>query len=720
MRRKGFVFNLSLVMVTLIVLISLFLVLQGKKSKVEPIGSRQFELTEAYQKGENVRFFVEQSAKYSLSQAIYDLSQNGGFAESGACGSYAGYQVWLSDKKCFPNYQEELTNRFQLLLARYLLIYGAELPLEYSSSVKSSQPLTLVSSANSAVVINIISKELAAKKYTDQSLRDESKSMVAPKVVQKNDKDLMPKIFNLYESSIMRATLNYPNIKHSLIAGVIAQESKGDPFAVGGCGVGLTQFELDTAKAYSKIFQKLPQSCKDSCNPKCDISTDDRLNPDKSIAASVLYYNDLIGIFGKYTDKVKFAIAAYNGGPTVIRKAIDATKKSNPSWEEVSSSIRPEFITYVSSESRKIWKIGVIQDYVNKVSSYQQDYELLEASAKEQQYEQEKSKFGTKVKTHDCCICRQTCGDDCAIFPVDAAVACGPWSIGKGLSCDMKFCTYTPKSVSTYEIRPSFTLSVDYNLDIYKQIIEAITKNEGIIDQVKKCQNPDQNGKKTLLKECVDLATKLAQSKDFAWKTETDCDTPREMVLNSFVENYQMCAESNDDQCVCEFSMDIGKNNNPDGTYDVIIRKQDSMTEFVPDDALPIPKVDLVYSTYYFISNDKISKPLSDKLVRYSVRYKKGVFSTASIDIPDQGISQISKNVHIFKKGSQMAVMNDEYYNTYFTSVKKCNVSKRVYRFCVEKLNNGIPEKITALNPISAKVEPLEIVYRFALAFPKP
>ncbi|MBI4453247.1 hypothetical protein HY636_01245, partial [Candidatus Woesearchaeota archaeon] len=83
------------------------------------IGERQFSLIRTYQEAEKALFYIDQSAKYSLQQAVYELGKDGGLSEVPAsevlisreevyfpsavrkCSKFYGYSLWREkDANC--------------------------------------------------------------------------------------------------------------------------------------------------------------------------------------------------------------------------------------------------------------------------------------------------------------------------------------------------------------------------------------------------------------------------------------------------------------------------------------------------------------------------------------------------------------------------------------------------------------------------------------------
>jgi hypothetical protein len=92
------------------------------------IGEKQFELINTFEEGEKALFYIDQSAKYSAYQGLYDLGKSGGcyLGES-----YDGYRLWTADIPkegvCFPSAQDSKNGFFDFFsnnLNRYLSAYS--------------------------------------------------------------------------------------------------------------------------------------------------------------------------------------------------------------------------------------------------------------------------------------------------------------------------------------------------------------------------------------------------------------------------------------------------------------------------------------------------------------------------------------------------------------------------------------------------------------------
>ena len=192
-----------IVFISLIVLTNLYIVLLSKDApfKSNPIGKRQFDLLKTYIKAESSLFYIDQSAKYALQQAVYDLAQNGGISETDigeesgleiesttntACGKFYGYSIWYEVKKdkseyaaspCFEenNVNIHLQAFFNKNLNSYLLNYPHNILIDnYDYEVKGS--LEIIGRAISPLKFDIVKdklKQIAIKPIeTQQGLVD--------------------------------------------------------------------------------------------------------------------------------------------------------------------------------------------------------------------------------------------------------------------------------------------------------------------------------------------------------------------------------------------------------------------------------------------------------------------------------------------------------------------------------------------------------------------
>jgi murein DD-endopeptidase MepM/ murein hydrolase activator NlpD len=102
------VFLSTLVLIMALVILTVKYDVKDAKGITRILGQQQADMFKIYQRGEDARFYVGQSAQLSSKNAVYDLASK----ESG-CGTYLGFSVWSSEQqRCFPN-KESLEIKFR-------------------------------------------------------------------------------------------------------------------------------------------------------------------------------------------------------------------------------------------------------------------------------------------------------------------------------------------------------------------------------------------------------------------------------------------------------------------------------------------------------------------------------------------------------------------------------------------------------------------------------
>jgi hypothetical protein len=101
--KKAFIFNITLVVLSIIILTYGYIRLSEKTEVEKEIGENSLEIITRLQEGEKALIFLDFAAKMAIYQAIYDLQQQGGISETGACGTYYGFNRWNgeSGQECF-------------------------------------------------------------------------------------------------------------------------------------------------------------------------------------------------------------------------------------------------------------------------------------------------------------------------------------------------------------------------------------------------------------------------------------------------------------------------------------------------------------------------------------------------------------------------------------------------------------------------------------------
>lgn len=118
MNKKGqlAVFLLIIFIVTAIVLTIGFLDKSISKGTTSFIGEEQLRLLQTYQDSEKDLFYIDQSAKYSVNQALLILSENGGFNPGDLFERYNSYALWSNN----PGFKKNFETVFNEQMARFL------------------------------------------------------------------------------------------------------------------------------------------------------------------------------------------------------------------------------------------------------------------------------------------------------------------------------------------------------------------------------------------------------------------------------------------------------------------------------------------------------------------------------------------------------------------------------------------------------------------------
>ena len=126
--KKGLDFAVLLALVVVpLALLFLFSQLSEIKGENRNIGLTQLKLLETAQESENILFYIDQSAKNSVTQSLYVFGQRGGFFQETSCGIYKLHSIWeTKDKECYP----EITSNFNLLFTKELNNYLGNYPKE--------------------------------------------------------------------------------------------------------------------------------------------------------------------------------------------------------------------------------------------------------------------------------------------------------------------------------------------------------------------------------------------------------------------------------------------------------------------------------------------------------------------------------------------------------------------------------------------------------------
>jgi len=238
-----------------------------------------------------------------------------------------------------------------------------------------------------------IFSELAKRAYNKWKEEQINKLQERIEEKEKMEDKEKKKIYDNYDN-LINDYASAEGVSPALIKAVIKKESNFNQYAVSRTGaLGLMQFTFDSAKDYPGIFEIVkPCQNKCYCGVQCTLQqaindcgcdkNDGRLDAVKSIRVGVKEYGRLINYYKErgYRDYEKFAIASYNGGQGVVRKAISDTPNDDKgNWDEVKKRITPELLSNFQdynnfSYDEKLVKVEEIKSYVDRVIQYKEEY----------------------------------------------------------------------------------------------------------------------------------------------------------------------------------------------------------------------------------------------------------------------------------------------------------------------------------------------------------
>ena len=404
MKNKTGKYFITIVCIFLIIALGVFLFFANKNMSMSNtlgfIGQKSNFILQSYQDAEKTLFYIDMSAKYSAPSAYFLAAYDGAMPEDSECGRYYDFAIWdFEDENCLPmsdaNNNENFKSSFEskmnkglngyFKLAPQLAIVTDNYEINiFEESYKPAQPFSaleekselgqeskrIVVTGDTRVPLNFdIKKNVVAGAYLPYNIIYTNIKIPADAI------GAMKAIDDAFGTFIKAGIEDaggqsaVPEITESLMVALIYTESSGNICAVSSTGAkGITQFMPATAAEYG-LCNKEPTPCS---------QFDYRCDPEKNIKASVKYIKHLAyDVYGKYTDKIRFALGSYNGG-FKGESMIKRTGKENPTWEEILTvnNVAPETRNYVP----KI--IGLKQKFEEAASGKEQAQDLAEVKPK--------------------------------------------------------------------------------------------------------------------------------------------------------------------------------------------------------------------------------------------------------------------------------------------------------------------------------------------------
>ncbi len=440
------------------------------------IGEIQIATLKAMYETEKDLVYIDNAAIVAGQKTIYDLAKNGGFEDKSECGEY-GFQLWNNkDMNCFPEYENNFKSLFNEKLNEFLKKISFSLMDNYDFLIEQNNKLNIKGST----------KKKLEKRYVIERgiIRGSAliKITVNPTTVknlyeQKKIKD--PELIEFVKDEAKRQ-----NVDLYIVLGLITMES------------GWNENALRCEDLYESNWEERVDELKGCKDYDCDKTIDSPQGPDYhqvscSYGLTQLIYptawgigfrekgtelfdgkksveygiKHLKGLFDDYDD-VRDVLVGYNAGRWNIGNA--KRKCKNDDFEIYYACLTHPHIT---------------GPYVKRILAYSEIYRDIE--------ENQELKTG------------------------------GEYITGYAVKEEKE-----EKPTITYSVNPSFKVNLDYNIDIYQNIIDDAE------NLIKECT--DKGGNELL--ECVD---------DYKNRLTQDCETEEENDLEESKRTFKFCYKTN-------------------------------------------------------------------------------------------------------------------------------------------------------------------------------
>ena len=460
-------------------------------------------------------------------------------------------------------------------------------------------------------------------------------------------------------SELIRQSLTPDDVKRGvsepLVKALIMLESAGNPDAVSSTGCsGLMQFCAGTAYDYGL------------CDNKACSGRDDRKSPEKAIPAGIKYLSRLMVQFGKYDHRDAMALTAYNAGPGLVTAAIRESGEKNPDfWNELLPNhlMNPKLIceVYKWTDEKKCRDKAdrEIRVYAKKISDY---LSFFGAPSLSVVYYETSSQPAQQV----------TAGTNPGSASIPTPTP-APQALGKPR-------TITKEDFGLYDVNPSFTTRVEYDLSVYSRISdwakETYNSCSGIQGRIADCVSNKTREQDAKYEQFTAKENKEPTERSFRFSDPSTCDGELSGFY-SFVESFEDCLEFSNTACSCRIpygSLDANSGvtriiitndtitfeNSLTGAkeyYDLSKNKQSGlMINSAPAEAVTITRDPSGYS-----ASDEGGNRVSGEI--YLHREPSGEGYTLSVDTRKDAVCDLESGKHKFRLcaiGDQQALSFDQ------------------------------------------------------------
>ena len=644
------------------------------------IGQSQLQILRADQDAQKALFYIDQSAHYAAQQAVYGAAASGGalYGEN-ECGNYFGYNLWqgavkkikkggdneeyteTAIQKCFPDrLNSALTAVFNEKFSYYLKNAPQEMIYNYEITTKQEGDFIKIS-GNSK-------NEIRFPIYLGEPTRMmEPEQMIGPTKFEDLDvEDKIEKVDELLSEKgrelwrpragkIRYIFLHHTGGAHSKVTdGIIASLVGGycHRWPSGGCGVpyhylvgkdgSIAQTTEDSRKVYGVGDYKNHKfndegihiamlGCYDDPVepgfPNSDCGSMSARPTEETVQAAAKLIADLAE---KYDVPKENILGHYDS----YAMANQAPQKLCPG-----KIFREQYPTW-----------GGFTALVDRYRTLDKENEKKKEENEKKSGEKEQLIAGNEMPLTGSVItdAQFENGADAAAEPA-AEQAAEPAAEA------------TDKIIGTYSLNPSFSAEIRYDLGDYAKINKIFTEKDGFIWQISSCE------KDMPVEDCIDQAAADFNKKDPVISSGFEifsgpCDA-EENVRSDLAENYQACAESPDDSCVCNVTLRRSPNQ-PDNEIDIILDAEEGLVD----------------------SPDVVDQE-TDKVLDYLDGIPADARSEADAEtekLPSLEFSlsgSMKKDFLFYKSGKRLAYV--QHYDP--KGMRFCEVKKRTFKFCVEK-----------------------------------
>jgi len=268
------------------------------------------------------------------------------------------------------------------------------------------------------------------------------------------------------------------------------------------------------------------------------------------------------------------------------------------------------------------------------------------------------------------------------------------------------------KQLGIYSIEPNFNEQIDYDLNEYEEIIKNA---KTLINLCRIDSLPAE--------QCIG---NILESADAYSIWSTDCFTEDKKVFYEFVEDYNNCLQSDEEDKICEFSLD---NNLRNRKLTIRLEKSGTRTRIDALRGTEILKPEMIASEGLYLTTD-VEKGDPDKIplrrIQLTIRYDgEGISSVSALVNINRDEStfeqeEISFDIdnnklsfYKYKDGS-IAIIDGENYNSFKATKEIFSPIKRIFNFCVKS-----EKEVLAYDDEDKKTKFRNVEYKFALHFPE-